>query len=76
MKKILLIALLSLFIIPAWALTDEEKGLKIAQKADELDTGWGDQKQTLEMILRNKQGKESSRQIRGRPRQTSRAPHF
>jgi len=66
MKKILLLALLSLFIIPAWALTDEEKGLKIAQKADELDTGWGDQKQTLEMILRNKQGKESSRQIRGR----------
>ena len=66
MKKILLLALLSLSITPAWALSDEEKGLKIAQKADELDTGWGDQKQTLEMILRNKQGKESSRQIRGR----------
>jgi outer membrane lipoprotein-sorting protein len=66
MKKILLLALLSLTISPVWALTNEEKGLKIAQKADELDTGWGDQKQTLEMILRNKQGKESSRQIRGR----------
>ncbi|MCK5359544.1 MAG: outer membrane lipoprotein-sorting protein [Gammaproteobacteria bacterium] len=67
MKKILLLALLSLFISPsAWALSAEEKGLKIAQKADELDTGWGDQMQTLEMILRNKQGKESSRQIRGR----------
>ena len=65
MKKILLLALLSLSITPAWALSAEEKGLKIAQKADELDTGWGDQKQTLEMILRNKQGKESSRQIRG-----------
>ena len=66
MKKILLLALLSLSVTTAWALSAEEKGLEIAKKADELDTGWGDQKQTLEMILRNKQGKESSRQIRGR----------
>ncbi|HDZ78452.1 MAG TPA: outer membrane lipoprotein-sorting protein, partial [Gammaproteobacteria bacterium] len=50
----------------AWAITAEEKGLNIAQKADELDTGWGDQKQSLVMILRNKHGQESRRQIRGR----------
>ncbi|NOY15759.1 MAG: outer membrane lipoprotein-sorting protein [Gammaproteobacteria bacterium] len=67
MKKIaLLLLLLSLSITPAWAITAEEKGLKIAQKADELDTGWGDQKQSLVMILRNKQGQESRRQIHGR----------
>ncbi len=66
MKKILLLVLLSLSITSGWALTAEEKGLQIAQKADELDAGWGDQKQSLEMILRNKQGQESRRLIRGR----------
>ncbi len=66
MKKILLLLLLSLSASQAWAISAEEKGLKIAQKADELDTGWRDQKQSLEMILRNKQGQESRRQIRGR----------
>ena len=66
MKKILLLVLLSLSITTGWALTAEEKGLQIAQKADELDAGWGDQKQSLEMILRNKQGQESRRLIRGR----------
>jgi len=67
MKKLsILLLLLSLFISPAWAISPEEKGLKIAQLADELDSGWGDQKQSLEMILRNKQGQESRRLIRGR----------
>lgn len=65
-RKLLLISLLSLSLNTAWALTPEEKGLAIAVKADELDTGWGDQKQELEMILRNKQGQESKRNIRGR----------
>lgn len=68
MKKnaLLLIPLFSLSLQPVWALTPEEKGLEIAQKADVLDTGWGDQKQEMEMILRNKQGQESKRNIRGR----------
>jgi len=62
----ILLLLLSLFASPAWAISAEEKGLKIAQIADKLDSGWGDQKQSLEMILRNKQGQESRRLIRGR----------
>ena len=67
MKKLLVITLLlSITCSSAWAETPEEKGLAIAQKADQLDTGWGDQKQTLEMILRNRQGQESRRLIRGR----------
>ena len=67
MKKLLLITLLlSITCSSAWAETPEEKGLAIAQKADQLDTGWGDQKQTLEMILRNRQGQDSRRLIRGR----------
>ena len=67
MKKLLVITLLlSISCSSAWAESPEEKGLAIAQKADQLDTGWGDQKQTLEMILRNRQGQESRRLIRGR----------
>ena len=67
MKKIpLLFLLLSFTAVPAWSVTPEEKGLHIEQKADKLDTGWGDQEQSLEMILRNRQGQESRRNIRGR----------
>ena len=66
MKRILLLLLLSVSVTLAWALTPEEKGLEIAKNADLRDSGWGDQKQTLEMVLRNKQGQESRRQIRGR----------
>lgn len=67
MKNFLLpVLLLSFISVPAWAVSVEEKGLKIAQLADTLDRGWGDQKQSMEMILRNRQGQESRRQIRGR----------
>ncbi|MGB5226144.1 MAG: outer membrane lipoprotein-sorting protein, partial [Arenicellales bacterium] len=66
MKRLLLLLLLSVSVTLAWALTPEEKGLEIAKNADLRDSGWGDQKQTLEMVLRNKQGQESRRQIRGR----------
>ena len=65
-RNLLLYLLLSIFTLTCWAQTPEEKGLQIAQKADELDTGWGDQQQTLLMVLRNRQGQESRRQIRGR----------
>ncbi len=65
-RNLLLYLLLSITTFTSWAQTPEEKGLQIAQKADELDTGWGDQQQTLLMVLRNKQGQESRRQIRGR----------
>jgi outer membrane lipoprotein-sorting protein len=64
MRKILpLLILLSLLPFNAWSETAEEKGLAIAKKADEIDTGWQDQKADLEMILRNRQGQESRRQI-------------
>lgn len=42
----------------------ESKGLAIAQEADRRDTGWIDQTADLKMILRNKQGQESTREIR------------
>lgn len=42
----------------------EEKGLAIAEEADRRDTGWVDQYSDMKMILRNKQGQESTRDIR------------
>jgi len=44
--------------------TPEDKGLAIAQEADLRDTGWVDQLADVKMILRNKQGQESTRSIR------------
>ena len=42
----------------------EEKGLSIAKESDLRDTGWGDSQAKMKMVLRNKAGKESAREIR------------
>ncbi len=44
--------------------TPEEKGLEIARQADQRYTGYGDSTSTLRMILRNKQGQVSERELR------------
>ena len=44
----------------------EERGLEIAVEADRRDTGFHDSTASLQMILRNRQGDESTRQIRVR----------
>ncbi|WP_237113795.1 outer membrane lipoprotein-sorting protein [Pseudoalteromonas rubra] len=41
----------------------EAKGLAISQQAKARDTGWGDSTADMLMILRNKQGQESIREI-------------
>ncbi len=46
------------------AQTPEEKGLRIANESDLRDTGWGDSQAKMKMVLRNKAGKESAREIR------------
>lgn len=51
---------------PALAETPQEKGLRIAQEADAADQGWGDSSADLVMILRNRHGEESVRQLRNR----------
>jgi len=51
-------------IVPAE--TMEEKGLSVALEADARDSGFGDYTASMTMILRNKQGKESTRQIRNK----------
>ncbi len=66
MKGIVLLFSLLAFTGMATAETAEEKGLAIAVEADKRDQGWRDQATTLKMILRNSQGAESTREIRGK----------
>ena len=65
MKNIISVLLLILFLPLATAAeTPEEKGLAIAREADRHDSGFGDYTADLRMVLRNRQGQESVRQIR------------
>ena len=68
-KLVIGIALLFPFVFFSESIiaeTAEEKGLAIAKEADKRDTGWGDQTASLKMVLRNRHGKESTRQTRSR----------
>jgi len=60
------LALLVSLPMIAMAETPEEKGLAIAIEADKRDTGWQDQTANLEMVLRNRHGQESKRNIRSK----------
>jgi outer membrane lipoprotein-sorting protein len=64
------VLLLSLLAAPALAGEPEAKGLAIATEADHRNEGFGDASATLQMILRNKQGEESAREIRSRALET------
>ncbi len=59
-----LLILLSLLPLSLHAETPEERGLAIAMEADRRDRGFHDSVATMKMILRNKQGEESTRDIR------------
>lgn len=52
--------------VNVFAQTAEEKGLAIAIEADKRDAGWGDQKARMKMILRNRHGEQSLRDIHNR----------
>ncbi|WP_455221102.1 outer membrane lipoprotein-sorting protein [Kaarinaea lacus] len=66
-KQILLAVFLTLSMFNvASAETPEEKGRAIAVEADKRDSGWKDQKSDLKMILRNRQGQETERNIRNK----------
>ncbi len=64
------LATLFLFTLIAWpsaALTpEEERGYEIAAEWDRRDSGWEDQSAELQMILRNRHGQESKRELRNR----------
>jgi len=68
MKRVISILSIILFFIvsPALAETPEEKGLAIAKEDDRRDNGFKDFTANMVMILKNRQGEESSRNIRNK----------
>lgn len=66
MKTILPLCLLVLYPLFALAETPAEKGLAIAVEADARDKGFGDSTAGMDMVLRNRQGDESRREVRVR----------
>jgi outer membrane lipoprotein-sorting protein len=65
MKAIGLLILLSL-PLSVLAQTAQERGLEIALEADRRDTGFHDFTASMQMILRNRQGEQSTREVRVR----------
>lgn len=65
-SKLILAALLAATPLAVAAETPEQKGLAIALEADRRGDGFGDTSATMQMILRNRQGEESKREIRSR----------
>ena len=66
MRTLILALLLGLLPTSLLAQTAAEKGLAIAKEADRRDTGWGDSRARLKMVLRNRHGNESTRQMHNR----------
>ncbi len=68
MKRLIQTLLLPLLLLPltATAESPEEKGLGIAIEADLRDAGFEDFTANMRMVLKNRHGQESSRQIRVR----------
>ncbi len=68
MKKItrllLMFAIAIVSLANVSAETVEEKGRKIAEDVERHDQGWHDSAASMKMVLRNRQGEESSRLIR------------
>ena len=62
----LLILLALALPLSVFAQTAEERGLEIAIEADKRDIGWGDFQASMKMILRNRRGDESTREIRNK----------
>jgi hypothetical protein len=65
-NRILPALILCLLPFSLLAETPEEKGLAIAQEADSRDSGFRNYTNDVKMILKNKQGQESIREIRSR----------
>ncbi len=65
MKRFLAPFLMAVTIVPTLAVAGpaEDKGLEIAKEADRRDEGFGDSRSKMVMILRNKRGQESKREL-------------
>ena len=67
MKTTLLIIALAVVLpaaLGAGGPTSEDRGLAVAEEADRRDLGWGDNQSRLQMVLRNRNGDESRRELR------------
>lgn len=62
-KSVLLLVSLMLISTRIWAQTPEEKGISIVREADRRDQGFNDFTATMQMILKNKHGQESVREM-------------
>lgn len=60
----MLLLLLSLLPLSSHAESAADKGLAIARESDTRDNGYGDSTASMRMLLKNKQGGESTREIR------------
>ena len=65
MKRFVVLLGIFALLVPtlAFAGAAEDKGLEIAKEADRRDVGFGDSKSKMVMILRNKRGQESKREL-------------
>jgi outer membrane lipoprotein-sorting protein len=65
MKRFVVLLGIFALLVPALAFAGEaeDKGLEIAKEADRRDEGFGDSKSRMVMILRNKRGQESKREL-------------
>lgn len=64
--RTIVFAILYVTSFSAHATTPEENGLQIAVEVDTRDTGFNDSVTELKMVLRNKQGEESTRQMKNK----------
>ena len=58
------VSALTMIAAPSWAETSQEKGLVIAEELDRRDLGWGDSEVAMKMILTNRNGESSTRELR------------
>lgn len=65
MKRFVVLLGIFALLVPTLASAGaaEDKGLEIAKEADRRDEGFGDSKSKMVMILRNKRGQESKREL-------------
>lgn len=62
--SVLTVGTLGFYMPTVTAQTEEEKGLAIAVEADKRDVGFVDSTANMKMVLRNRSGKESVRNVR------------
>ena len=64
MATVLSLTTISAFSVPLDKEAAATRGMEISLEAKARDTGWSDNTSDMEMILRNKQGQESTREIK------------